>query len=54
MGEGPLVKLLHKNRMVQKRVALSDDFKAELKAYFKSDIKDLEAILKRDLSHWYD
>lgn len=32
---------------------LTDDLKNKLLEYYKSDIKELEGLIERDLSHWY-
>tara|TARA_R110001592_G_scaffold131477_1_gene345388 strand:+ start:161824 stop:162780 length:957 start_codon:yes stop_codon:yes gene_type:complete len=54
MGSGPMVKLLAKNRVIAKREELRPEFKSELRAYFKEDVKKLEALINRDLKSWYD
>ncbi len=47
---GPIAKLNYKS---VERPKLDDSFILELKDYFKDDIKLLESVINKNLSHWY-
>lgn len=48
-----LIRHLYRWNVVERpRPPLSETMRAELREYFKDDIRKLESILNRDLSHW--
>ncbi|HVZ80623.1 MAG TPA: sulfotransferase [bacterium] len=49
---GILAFFFNRNIRFEQRDPISDEFKAELKEFYREDVQKLEKLLERDLSHW--